>query len=91
MDAKLTKAQPIVKHNGGKRGVALTKDQLNQAVSEMIARHVVQLSEHVSSVEIICTKVESDGTTTPFFFGSGDLFARAKACETFLSRIHAAE
>lgn len=87
-DAKLKKAEPIVKQNGGKRGVALTKDQINGAIEEMIGRHVVQLSEHASSVQIICTKVESNGSTTLFTLGVGDIYARVKACETYLCRMN---
>jgi len=80
-------AEKLVKQNGGIHGVALSKEEINSGVQEMIARHVVQLSEHVSSVQIICTKLEADGNTTLFTFGNGDLYARAKACETFLNRI----
>ena len=84
---KAQKKIEVKKQNGGKRGVAMTKDELNERVQAMIARHVVQLSEHLSSVQIVCTKLEPNGTTTFFKFGSGDLFARAKACETFLSGV----
>lgn len=75
------------KQNGGKRGIGLSDQEINGAIGEMVARHVVQLSEHVSSVQIVATKLESDGTTTSFTYGSGDICARAKAMEMFLQRI----
>lgn len=43
-----------------------------------------QLSEHLSSVQIVGTILHPNGTTGVFRYGSGDLLARIKASEVFL-------
>lgn len=75
------------KQNGGNRGVGLHGNQINGSIGEMIARHVVQMSEHVSSIQVVATKLESDGTTTRFAYGSGDMFARVKSMEVFAEQV----
>jgi len=75
------------KNNAGKLKPVLNDRQTNDAISQMIARHVVQLSEHVSSIQVVGTKLELDGTTTRFAYGSGDMYARAKAMEAFLEQV----
>lgn len=77
------------KQNGGKNGVGRTTEQIQGQIGEMIARHVVQLSEHVTSIQVVATKLEADGTTTRFSYGSGDMYARAKSMETLLADINA--
>lgn len=66
----------------------LTNKQLHTAIGQMVVRHVSQLSEHVSSVQIICTNLTPSGNTDIFTFGSGDLCARIKAAELFLDMAH---
>lgn len=75
------------KQNGGSRGVGMSDEQIRGSIGEMIARHVAQLSEHVTTVQVICTNIESDGTTSRFAYGSGDMYARAKAMEVLLERM----
>lgn len=54
---------------------------------ELVQRHGVQLSEHFSSVTIIATRLEANGSTSLFVGGSGDVYARVKAAETWADRI----
>lgn len=76
------------KQNGGSRGVGKTTQEIQGHIGEMIARHVVQLSEHVTSIQVVATKLEADGTTIRFSYGSGDMYARAKSMETLLADIN---
>lgn len=78
----------IKKQNGGLKGVGLTDTQVTEALGDMVARHVVQLSEHMSSVQIVCTTVGPNGTTQRLSYGSGDLYARTKACQCWLHDMH---
>ncbi len=58
--------------------------KLVMAAADMVRRHTVQLSEHFSSVQIIVTRLESNGTTSAYAYGQGDLFARMKNAEIWL-------
>lgn len=58
-----------------------------QAGQEQLARHVSQLEEHFTSIQIIATRVELDGSTTMHRLGSGDIYARFKATELWLDEI----
>ena len=60
-----------------------TRKQIACAEADMIRRHTVQLSEHFTSVQIFVTKLDTDGTTRAFGFGSGDLLARVKNAEVW--------
>lgn len=51
----------------------------NLALADMMKRHVSQFSEHFTSIQITGTKLESDGSTTTFHSGSGDIHARIHA------------
>lgn len=67
--------------------VPLTDKEINEGVYQMIRRHVGMLSEHVSSVQINATKLNSDGTTTAFTLGSGDIYARRNLAEDWLEHV----
>jgi len=54
---------------------------------EMLQRHAVQLSEHFSSVQIVATKVEPNGSTGDYAAGSGDLHARVHMTGCWVDRI----
>ncbi len=56
----------------------------NAATYDMIRRHSVQLSEHLSSVQINGTILMPDGTTSMFSYGLGDLTARVKMSELWV-------
>lgn len=62
-------------------------EDVNDARSEMIKRHVSQLSEHFDSIRITGTAMNPDGTTTPFSFGSGDIYAQARVTESWLEKV----
>lgn len=56
--------------------VPLTEEQRALELLRYISRLTSQLSEHFSCVQIIATRLESDGGTRKFAHGSGDFFAR---------------
>jgi hypothetical protein len=64
-----------------RRSPSASLKQENDNIAEMISRHVSILSEHLSSVQIVGTKVEADGCTSRFTYGSGDLCARIASTE----------
>lgn len=68
----------------------LSTQEVNIKIGEMIARHVSQLSEHLTSVQVVGTKLEANGLSTLFSFGSGDLYARSHATEIWSERAHMA-
>ncbi len=81
-----------IKKNSGPNKAPLTTDQIAEANSKMISRHVVQLEEYggFDTVQIICTRCGSDGVTEWHSFGSGNDFARAKSLEMWLRDFHQA-
>lgn len=73
-----------IKKNSGPNKAPLRQDQLHVSAAEMIARHVVQLSEHFETVQIVCTDNTPNGETIWFANGKGNDFARAKSLEMWL-------
>jgi hypothetical protein len=64
----------------------LTEAQRTEALDAMLKRHVNQLAEHFSSIQIIATRLEPDGDTVKFQRGSGDWYARRGAAEYWLDQ-----
>ncbi len=44
------------------------------------------LAEHYSSVQIIATRLEPNGSTSLDLIGTGDYYARLGACNAFMQR-----
>jgi len=62
----------------------LTQNLITIGVADMMDRHAVQLSEHVTSIQLMATILQPDGTTTRIHGGRGDLCARMKCAELWL-------
>lgn len=65
----------------------LTDQQHGDALTAMLVRHCNQLSEHFASVQIITTRLASDGGTIRNCQGSGDVWARVGACRRWVREI----
>lgn len=61
-----------------------TADEINEDIQVALKDFVVRMSEYVSSIQILATKLESDGSTTGFVEGSGDLYARRGLANEFM-------
>jgi len=61
----------------------LTDDELVEQLNDLLRRHAVQLGEHFSSVRIIATQLQADGTRK-FQAGAGDYYAQRGAVRAWL-------
>lgn len=55
-----------------------------KALDDLLRRHTGQLAEHFSSVQIVATRLEEDGSTTGFAKGAGDYYARRGVSQEWL-------
>jgi hypothetical protein len=53
----------------------------------MLQRHAAMLSEHFTNIQIIATKIDSEGSTLDFAAGSGDLHARVHMAGVWVDRM----
>lgn len=67
-----------------KRTIARRRKKELRDTEDMIRRHVVQLSEHLTSIQIVGTQLQPNGKTIMFSMGSGDLLARVKVAEVWI-------
>lgn len=58
----------------------------NEKIEKLIADMCNVLSEHTDSVQIICTTMEPDGSTTLISNGEGNAHARKDACRSWLKQ-----
>lgn len=79
-----------IKKNSRPNPRPMTDQQKFTAASDMVRRHVSQLSEHFDSVTILCTRLEPNGSTSAHINGSGDIKARRAMAEDFLDAINLA-
>lgn len=64
---------------------SLTDQEVGNATYDMMRRHVSQLSEHVSSIQVCATVLNPNGSTSFINMGSGDMFARIAVTDLWLS------
>lgn len=55
-------------------------------IGALAQKFVSLLSEHADSVQIICTKLEPNGTTSMIHIGSGNVYARAQSMRSVLAK-----
>lgn len=53
---------------------------------EILRREAEKLMEHFSSVQILASRVDADGSTHMFTMGRGDWYARQGLAHEFISR-----
>jgi hypothetical protein len=58
----------------------------SQEAQSLLDRHATQLSEHFGAVQIVVSKILSNGSTQGRFAGSGDWYARKALCMEFVER-----
>lgn len=69
----------------------MTDAEIVEGLQQMLGRHLSQLSEHFSSVQIIASKVNPDGGTSYFSQGAGDWYARQGLAQRFIKGSEAGE
>ena len=79
------KAKVIIKNSGPKRR-APRPPQVNVALPGLLKRHCAMLVEHFDTIQIVATKLESDGSTSRINCGSGNSFARVFSTEVWVGQ-----
>ncbi len=69
----------------------LTEQEQTEARLEMMRKMSGILSEHFDTVQIICLKLEPNGTTSRYNHGSGLLHARVQGCESWIGQCHTSD
>jgi hypothetical protein len=65
---------------------------MNQAeASEILQRHVSNMSEHFDAIQVLVTWFEGDGVTRALSKGSGNYYARVGMAKEFVVREDAAQ